>query len=671
MLRFVAWLPVALGVREFCQNLGALFCNTVPRLNGGGIDFNHPLTGDPAKPWVIGGSTVVSLPPGIYSMPDVEFLGPGTSGKMIWIIDDAVLAIEDTNGQEVAFGANIALCDRGTFRVKDGDWRLQATYDYEFIFSIYAAANSQVHFEGAAINTVATTNANQDGHSHFGLHWMRDNSHMQVQESAARGYGLQSSRGPFKDSWEFAVMDSATANITKAMMFAELYIANEGDIYYQDSQHSNIFFEICSADLPDQTYTIPPLPDLCDTKATGSAPVPTCFTPQHPPVSWEVGPPEVPFHMKVVNSKMFSYQASMYYGSRVTLDALTQYMNFGFGFGIEPSCPAGHTGPVDSTCQSEYNLTVKASTPTTPAILDGFGDLFTVTYDPATTFIESFQLWPRGDPIVLRVLPGSSPGDIIFGSTTVAYVYEITQNAQLYIQGNGKVYVYNSVLDSTPLCTQNAQMYFEATQLNKKITVDNSCQVFVADGALGDSFLVTQTTGRFFYLQLDYALGGQNVTAGTPLVIKGSAWALTQNNANAPFGQAELRLVWKAPLPGQTRASPNIDLLLGQVDVATPIGVLSDLVTATLDDVTVEGTYELQLRWSGAQHDEHTAASRRTLYITIPGGGVQDTSAPTTATGAPTTAPTTPADDDGEMSAAWALRGCLWAALVVAVELEW
>jgi hypothetical protein len=54
MMMMMASVMVSLscveGVREFCQSNELLFCNNIPRLPSGDIDYNLP-NGNASKPW--------------------------------------------------------------------------------------------------------------------------------------------------------------------------------------------------------------------------------------------------------------------------------------------------------------------------------------------------------------------------------------------------------------------------------------------------------------------------------------------------------------------------------------------------------------------------------------------------------------------------------------------
>jgi len=62
------------------------------------------------------------------------------------------------------------------------------------------------------------------------------------------------------EAWELASVHQATTDVRNAAIFGEFYVAGQASFTVTDSQHHDVFFEVC----PGDDYELVDLPELCD-----------------------------------------------------------------------------------------------------------------------------------------------------------------------------------------------------------------------------------------------------------------------------------------------------------------------------------------------------------------------------------------------------------------------
>jgi hypothetical protein len=550
-----------LALEAFCTHVD--FCALVPQ-NGGVPAYNHPgLPGfNPALPWVIGGTSVVSLTAGTYAA------GPSAFGPSVFVVENGTLAIENQMA-DVAMPVNLFLCDSATFRVRNATYRTNG--DGPFAHWIWADENSQVIYQNASL---ASLTAELEALSLPGalLQVMQGQSTLTVSPQVPGGAGVQMTR--FGDAWELAVTEQATATVDDFRGFAETYIAGTANLSINNSFFFDVFFEMC----PGATQTLPALPDLCSLDGTNG---PQCITAAHVPITFSVGPPATTFTLSLTNDHVFSWALSTYPGSTGTLSNVGQNANLAVGLG-------SLTGV----------LNVRA-VPGNPSILTGVTDR---TLNLTNAYVGFWHMWPTGT-VDLSIVD-SSVGDFSLttdgqGHATASYF----AGGSLSIPPGGRMWLVDAAVDET-------------TDMQGTLWARNSVMagVFTVGGTawLADTLLLDANG-------LDLRAGGElhtlsllepvdNTVVAAPINVVGSVEAVDVNGAITPIPGAVLEL-----------RNANGVIPLTTVTTAVTNGVLTQLNPAAYP----EGSYTLRLTFLGQGVDAY-AQRQVTLVHPVVDGGVPD-----------------------------------------------
>ncbi len=394
ILAILCGLPSsALAIEAFCAPVD--LCAAVPRDSGGTPVYNHT---DPTKPWVIGGTEVVSLTAGEHQA--------GGSGdfKVAFVIENGTLEVKDLPGEEAGFGAWLVLCDQATFRVHNAGFRSYANRDFEF--PIFAFDQSHIDLVDARFYTMRPELEALGQHGHL-LQVMGDSSTL----SATKLNAPMSVNFPDNNGfWELAATQSSVVTVQDMMTLAELYVQGNAQLTVTSSFFFDLFFEVC----PGDTYSLADLPALCDLRD----PVAGCFTASHASIDYSLSPPATPFTLTLQNDKVFSWAVSTYAGSSVEVSNVPLLANFAVGL-----------GGVHDDLQLRL---VPGAVP----IIEGVTDR-TLTFTNVAVS-GGFMLWPSGSSHV-TVLPGSEVADVLPGDTAIVDVQEsVLRGAQfMTVAGTG------------------------------------------------------------------------------------------------------------------------------------------------------------------------------------------------------------------------------------------
>ena len=547
--------PSAHALEMFCtpQDL----CSTVPRDGYGNPDYNHT---DPAKPWVIGKTDVISLPQGNYPVGNGPFGAP-----MVYLIEGATLSIEDLPaGTEVAIGAWFIICDQAQFRVKRSLFRSAAQFPFQY--PIIAEGNSAVFFDEAQIATVEKSLA-QAGAPGALLQVMGGGSTLAANPVVKNSVTFERAG----EAWELAVVHQATATVRKADVFGEFYIAGDATFTVEDSQYFDVFFEAC----PSVPLAIPALPGLC---TIGAGPT-QCVTAGHPPLDFSLGPPDTTFTLSLKNDKVFSWAASTYPYSKLTVGAAPDDANFCVGLSV--------TG--------DQHLKLN---PGNPPVKDGLNDR-DLTFNG--THVFGWHVWPAGTATV-ALLAGSEVGDFAAADQVTGTARGVTfADGMLVAQAQGSLHLED--------CTVNERFQNVEAKVSAARTTFNDGFSVAGDTWLADctrpaaNLEDLRPEAKIYEVKLTGPAEGATL-AGPAFTVAGTVTAKDGAGATIdPFPPAVIEVV------NSTTGTP-----VQSHDISAPAAAPAqwnfDMGQAPA------GTYEARLYFTAA--DGRDAVSRRTIHYAPP-----------------------------------------------------
>ena len=542
-----------------------LFCNpqdlcaTVPRDGLGNPDYNHT---DPGKPWVIGKTDYISLPAGSYTPGNGPFNAP-----MVYLVEDGVLAIEDlAAGAEVSIGAWFILCDRSQLRVTRSLFRSAAQYPFQY--PIIADGNSAVILQEATLATLDKSLAQAAAPGAL-LHVMGGSSTLTAVPVVKNGVKFER----VGEAWELAVVHQATATVHKADVFGEFYVAGDATFTVEDSQYFDLFFEAC----PGAPLAIPSLPGLC-TIGSGAN---QCVTAGHQPTDFSLGPPDTSFTLSFKNDKIFSWAASTYAGSDLTVGAAPEDANFCVGLSM--------TG----------DRTLKLN-PGSPPVAEGLDDR-AIAFNG--THVFGWHVWPYGSGTV-EILAGSEVGDFVAPDQVVGIARGTTfNNGMLVAQNDGVMHVEDCTVKER---FQNVEAKVTAARTTFESSFSLSGDTWLADCTRPAQGLEDiRPAARIHEVALTKPADGASITGGA-LEIEGTVRAVDGSGAAlSPFPH------WAAEIRGDKNSAAHT----GDTPVEGPIASL---------DVSAfpYGEYEVRLYFTDTVGQE--AASVRKVTVGTPDAGQPD-----------------------------------------------
>ena len=501
VLLFALALPVpAAALDLFCKpaDLQSV-CTMVPRDGNGDPAYNHT---DPSRPWVIGKTDVVSLAAGDYAP------GNGAVGApMVFVIEDGGLAVEDLPaGDEVSIGAWIILCDRASFRVRNSTFRSAAQFPFQY--PLLATGQSTVTFTEARLATIERSLAAK-GVIGALLHVMGNDSQITVTPLTDKGITFEHTG----EAWEFAVVHNATAHVSKADVFGEFYIAGTATLTVEDSQYFDLFFEAC----PGTPLTIPSLPGLCSIAGGPNQ----CITAGHQPIDFALGPSDTTFSLSFTNDKIFSWAASTYPESTLTVGAAPKDANFCVGLSM--------TG--------DHRLKLNPGNPPVQEGLDDRSLAFNGTH------VFGWHVWPYGSGTV-EILPDSEVGDFSAVDQVQGIARGVTfANGMLITQAQGSLFIDNCFVNER---FQNIGAPARAVRTQFKSNFSVAGPIWLADTPLPALQLRDiRPEAKIHEVEIKFPIDGDSVY--TQFTVGGFVRAKDGNgNTLDPFPTASVEVVNKA-----------------------------------------------------------------------------------------------------------------------------
>lgn len=533
-------------------------CSAMPRHLDGRPDYNGP-DGDPRKPWVIGGNTVLNLPPGSYT----PAVAPAAGMPAIFVTDDATLRIQNPGGGEVALAAFVIVCDRARFEVLGSKLRFNSQYAFQY--GISADHDSAVLFSGATIEGLATTVP--PGTSGAVMQTMVGRSTLTVTPDAS-GVGV---RFPSSDdSWQLPVLENARATVDRFEGgLGEFYISGEAHFTVRNSAFFDVFMDVC----PGKSLTLENLPALCDLNDRTNG----CFTPRHRPVNYSIGPPAAPYTLELTNNKIFSWAATSNAGSSLTMSNIPPLANFAIGLDMPNS------------------LDVKLVNGSAP-VATGVSDR---TLSFSRTTLGFWHIWGR-NKAKIRLEKGSVVGDIIpYGAGTSVTGEDITQAGGYLWSPQGTEVSIDGLQATGVVQNTEGRLSISRGQIPNLLV---SGPVYLADTNRPTSGLQLRPGGVLHEVSLQEPADGAVLASGTTNVV-GTVLATSAEGAVTPLPPARLQLTGPTRLTVATVTSAKTAEVLGSINA----------------DASPPGTYQLTLRFEGA--GDGGATSRRTITIPPREGG--------------------------------------------------
>jgi len=449
-----------------CQaSVAEIFCNArveTTQLTQNDIDTGAAILD--SAPWVIGGTTTISLPAG-------QTYTPGNSSVLgwpaIWVIGDAVLEIDGHGATPVGIASNIYLCDNATFRVRNATYRNEQ--DPSNSYWLWAAGNSQLEYENATIAT------NTGGYNIDAFQALRGTAALSAPGGGAADFSVTGG------SFEVALADAATASIDGASGIMSFYLARNAGLTLANSSYARMSTTTCAG----ETHTLSNIPPACS--LSGSE----CFRPTHPLTDFDR--PAAPA-IDIDQSRVYTWLVETLPGSTTNLSTIPTDANLvvmlGGDLGTQVLTLAPGIAPVGITDR-------------------------TIALTSAN--ILSWALNPTANSDV-TITPGSEIGDLLAGQDSLLTANDVTfRQGKFNLRFDSEVRLFDSLVDS-PVQNLDGVLQAVDTTFLQQVSLDG--ETWLADSVFTQAPLFFGA-GVLYEVSLNQPVSGA-YAAGAPIEIRGS-----------------------------------------------------------------------------------------------------------------------------------------------------